>query len=366
MTPTVRILGTRGVPSQHGGFETAAQQVGTELVRRGWRVIVYCQSERQPNGFQDTWQGIERVHFRGRFDGAPGTMLFDARATRHAAKHRDLCLVLGYNTAFLNAQLRAHRVPVVINMDGIEWQRERWSTGERLFLRANEHIGSRIGCHLIADHPEIASHLSRFTPRSKITMIPYGAPEITAAPTEHLRAFGVEPGGFVSLIARPVPENSILEIVRGFSRSTRGVRLLVLGTYDPADRYHRAVQEAAGDEVVFAGPVYDPALVGALRFHSLAYLHGHRVGGTNPSLVEALGAGNPVIAHDNPFNRWVAQGAAVYFADQAQFEDRLEAVLGGGVDLVAMARSGRERHADAFTWPRITDQYEQVLRDAMR
>ena len=78
--------------------------------------------------------------------------------------------------------------------------------------------------------------------------------------------------------------------------------------------YHRAgASAAASDEVGFLGAIYDPERVQALRFHSCGYLHGHTVGGTNPSLVEAMAAGNPVIAHDNAYNRWVAQDAALYF-----------------------------------------------------
>ena len=118
----------------------------------------------------------------------------------------------------------------------------------------------------------------------------------------------------MTLIARSIPENSILELVTGFSARRRNHKLVVLGMYEPdVDPYHRQVLDAASDEVVFLGPLYDKASVQALRYHSSAYLHGHTVGGTNPSLIEAMAAGNPVIAHDNPYNRWVAgAGGAVF------------------------------------------------------
>jgi glycosyltransferase involved in cell wall biosynthesis len=150
--------------------------------------------------------------------------------------------------------------------------------------------------------------------------------------------------------------------VRAFSRQRRNQQLAVLGRYEPsASAYHRAVQEAASDEVRFLGAIYDAKQVQALRYHSAGYLHGHQVGGTNPSLVEALGAGNPVIAHDNPFNRWVAGRGARYFANEDQCAMVLDAVLTDTSTLEAMSISSQQRYAEAFTWDTVMTQYEQLL-----
>ncbi len=117
------------------------------------------------------------------------------------------------------------------------------------------------------------------------------------------------------MICRPIPENSVLEIVAAWSTRRRGIPLVVLGTFDAADPYHACVLDAAGDEVRFLGAIYDPETVSALRFHGRVYLHGHTVGGTNPSLVEAMAAGNAVIAQDNGYNRFVAGEGNRYFTD---------------------------------------------------
>lgn len=362
MTNTVRILGTRGVPAQHGGFETAAENIGLELVARGWRVIVYCQTPGDATGArEDTWRGIERVHLPERFEGPLGTIWFDTLAMQHAARHQDLCLTFGYNTAFLNAKLRAKGVPTIINMDGVEWQRARWSPMQRHFLHLNERLACRLGDHLIADHPEIRRHLLTVAPARKITTIAYGSPAVGLADPGPLHQYGLEPGRYLSLIARPVAENSILEMVTAFSWKQRGVKLLVLGDYKESDTYHRAVKAVASEEVVFAGGVYDPETVQSLRFHSLAYAHGHTVGGTNPSLVEALGCGNAVIAHDNVFNRWVAQDAALYFSDPGEFEVALEKLLGAPELVRSLSAQARIRHLAEFEWSRITDRYEELL-----
>jgi glycosyltransferase involved in cell wall biosynthesis len=119
--------------------------------------------------------------------------------------------------------------------------------------------------------------------------------------------------------------------------------------------------DAASEEVVFPGAIYDARTVRALRFHARFYLHGHKVGGTNPSLVEALGAGNAIIAHDNVFNRWVAGAGGRYFASQSQCEDHIAEVLGDDDTVAMMRASSVERFANAFRWDGILDQYEMLL-----
>jgi glycosyltransferase involved in cell wall biosynthesis len=358
---TVRILGTHGVPAAYGGFETAAEQVARHLVRRGWRVVVYCQLPGSGPVRTDTWEGIERVLVPVPTEGWLGTSRFDLVTILHAARHRDLCLTFGYNTGVFNTVQRLRHIPNVVNMDGIEWSRSRWGPVKQAILWTNERIACRVGDHLIADHPEIERYLRTRAPARKITTITYGAHAVTDAPADPVTGLGLEPGGYATLVARIIPENSVLELVTAFSARTRGVRLAVLGALSDDDPYHRAIRSAASEEVAFLGAIYDPPTVSALRFHGLAYLHGHTVGGTNPSLVEALGAGNPVIAHDNPYNRWVAGAAARYFTGVEDADARLTRVLGDAQERAAMSRAARARHAEEFTWDHVAGQYEEVL-----
>lgn len=367
MNKTVRILGTHGVPANYGGFETAAENVARFLVARGWRVIVYCQIDGTGPATEDTWQGIERINIPIARDGWLGTSQFDLLSIRHAVRYRDVCLTFGYNTAIFNIMQRFHGIPNVINMDGIEWSRARWGLLRQAILYTNERIGCVVGNQLIADHPQIATYLRRRAPARKINMITYGSAVLHAIPTTVPAAYGLTPGKYFTLIARPIPENSILEIVQGFSRERRDHELVVLGEYSPStDDYHRAVLEAASDEVHFLGGVYEPERVQALRFNSLAYLHGHTVGGTNPSLVEALGAGNAVLAHDNPYNRWVAQDAARYFTSADDVAALLDKLITSPGQVAQMQLAARARHAEEFTWEHVAGQYEAVLLDLFR
>jgi len=365
--PSVAILGTRGVPATHGGFETLAHHLSLYLVAHGWDVTVYCQADGREPTTEDSWHGVRRVTISTPFAGALGTVHFDWRSVVHAARRDATALVLGYNTAAFLPLLRAAGRHVVLNMDGIEWRRDKWSPAARAWLRANERIGATVAQGLIADHPEIERHVAAFAPARKITTIAYGANAIDDAPIEPVRDADLQPGRYLLVVARVEPENSVLPIVRCFSRRPRGVQLAVVGPLAPSShQYHAAVASAAGAEVRFLGPVYEPTAISALRFHARAYVHGHTVGGTNPSLVEALGAGNAVVAHANPFNRWVARDAALYFADEEELDGAFDAVITDDAVWATARRTARERFAEAFTWPAILERYEQVLRAGSR
>ncbi|MEP6842630.1 MAG: DUF1972 domain-containing protein [Pseudolysinimonas sp.] len=361
--PTVRILGTHGIPAAYGGFETAAENVARYLVARGWRVIVYCQTTGGGPVTEDVWNGIERVSIRVTRAGWLGTSEFDRKSIRHAVQYRDLSLTFGYNTAVFNIAQRRRGLKNVINMDGIEWSRARWGFAKQSILYVNERLACWVGDRLIADHPEIERYLRRKAKSSKISTITYGADAVNEASVAPVVGLGLEPGRYLTLICRPIPENSILELVTAFSSRRRGYRLAILGEYTPdSDKYHRAVINAASDEVVFLGAVYEPETVQSLRFHSSGYLHGHTVGGTNPSLVEAMAAGNAVVAHDNVYNRWVAQDGALYFADAAGAADQITILLEDADTRARLSAASRRRHAEEFTWEHIAGQYEELLK----
>jgi glycosyltransferase involved in cell wall biosynthesis len=359
----LRILGTRGVPAAHGGFETFAQHLSLYLVSKGWRVVVYCQDNGNGPLFTDTWQGVERVRIPVAQDGPKGTIVFDWQATLHAAKYRDLCLTLGYNTAVFCALLRLKGIPNLINMDGIEWSRAKWGPLAKTWFWLNDWAGCWLGNHLIADHPQIKLHLLSRVTGSKITTIPYGADAITAASCRPVQSLGfdLESGRYWTVIGRAEPENSLLEIVQGFSARLRGMQLVVLGNYDTDNAYHCAVKAAASNEVRFVGAIYDKTVVQSLRFHCAGYVHGHQVGGTNPSLVEALGAGNALVAHDNRFNRWVAGASAMYFLGANGFARCLDELIANPGKLEDLRRKARIRFQEEFSCSHVLGQYEALL-----
>ncbi|QPC92045.1 DUF1972 domain-containing protein [Mesorhizobium sp. INR15] len=361
-TPSILILGTRGIPASHGGFETFAEKLALFLAGRGWKVGVYCQEEVErvdQRVRSETWRGIELIHIQVASKGPRATLEFDWQCVRDAARRSAVCLVLGYNGALFLIWLRLMQRKIITNMDGIEWRRPKWGIAARTWFWLNEWIAAWTSHRLVADHPRIADHLSTRRPRKAIATIPYGGDPVTSAPEAPVRALGLEPGKYLVSIARIEPDNNILPIVEAFCRAKRDVKLVVLGTLLDENPYHVAIRKAANETVVLPGAIYDQPTVKALRYHARAYLHGHTVGGTNPSLVEALAAGNMVIAHDNPYNRWVAGAAAIYFTDTDSCSDRMQQAIDDDELVRTCGQAARARAQEAFRWDDVLLAYEK-------
>ncbi|MNF36674.1 hypothetical protein D3C84_175750 [compost metagenome] len=364
LSKKLTILGTRGIPAQHGGFETFAEKLSLYLVNKGWTVTVYCQVDGEGTITESSWEGINLVHIPVNHPGALGTIMFDWHATRHALLQDGMFLLLGYNTAIFNLLQRIKGQTLLVNMDGIEWHRDKWGLIAKTWFWLNERAGCWIGNHLVADHPSIKDHLATRVNRQKITMIPYGGDEVSNADISLLNRYDLTPDQYSIVIARPEPENSFFEMVTAFSSKIRDHKLIVLGNFQPSTNpYHKRVMDAASNEVIFPGAIYETAVVQALRYYCRLYLHGHRVGGTNPSLVEALGAGCAVLAHDNPFNRWVTGPDTAFFKDEVECSSLLDKLLKDDNSIESMKNSSRTRFKSSFTWQHILSEYELLLND---
>ena len=361
MKPTILILGTRGIPAAHGGFETFVGYLAPYLVKNGWKVIVYCQEEGDSPIWEDTYEGVNLVHISIRGNGVRSTIIFDWISLRDALKREGLLLTFGYATGAFSMLPRLKNRRHVINMDGIEWKRSQFGWVGKLAYYINERFAATFAHRLIADHPCVADHLATRVSRHKITTIPYGAEYIGEVDLCLLSAYKIKPDCFCVIIARPEPDNSILELVRAFSRCRRNRKLVLLGNLREHNEYHTKIRRVASDEVVFAGAIYKKSTVQSLRRHARFYAHGHQVGGTNPSLVEALGAGSAILAHDNQFNRWVAGDSAVYFSNEDQIDALVDKLLYDDDLVVKLRQAAIRRFKSAFTWSKILPKYRDML-----
>lgn len=361
---SLAILGTRGIPAKYGGFETFAEQLAIRLVKRGFHVTVYAEAEE--SGLPDTWiQGV-RVRYIARPRlGAASVVGFDCRCLADAHGQFDVVYMLGYGAAWACWVSRRMGQRVWLNVDGLEWARNKWGWSARTYLRWMEWVSSWAPSRIIADAQAIADHFrSRFPQAVPCSFIAYGADEVKAnlhSPAL-LKAWGLVPGQYALMVARPEPENHVLEIIRGYRQSDRVEPLVVVGDVQPVSKYQELLLAETSDRVKFLGGIYDPAILGCLRVNAACYLHGHSVGGTNPSLLEALACGNLTIAHDNPFNREVARDAAWYFSSLPELVSCLRQVM----DMPEPARSiaqirSRQVIRDHYTWDGIADVYARLL-----
>ena len=354
----VHLIGVRGMPNRYGGFERLVEVLAPHLASQGHEVSVYCEGGASPPP-DDIWQGARRRFVRVDAQGARATLQYDRRSFDQVPPGA-VALIFGYGSAIYQWRLRRLGIRHAVNMDGLEWQRQKWGPAARLWLRLNERIAAQLADELVADHPSIQADLQRRL-GVRSTMIAYGVdlPSAQAdAPPPALPA-GLSDQGYLLVIARPEPENQIHVLLDAYTRSGAAWPLVVVGQFD-ANAYGRRLREQH-PEVRFIGPLYDPQALDRLRRHCLLYLHGHSVGGTNPSLIEAMAAGAPVVAHDNPFNRWVLGDAGGWYFSQAS---DLSALLRDPPDTVqrqhavaAAAQACRER----FLWPTILTAYDRLV-----
>lgn len=362
------ILGTRGIPAQHGGFETFAEKLALYLVKNKWQVSVYCQDGSAEKTQKEKWRDIELVKIPVKTSGALGTIIFDLKAIWIAKNTDSLFLTLGYNTAILCSLLKFKKKINIINMDGLEWKRRKYNQLEKLWLYINERLGIIFSDHVIADNPAIEHRIKMISPTNKsITMIPYGADKPNNKTTNNdqqkiLNELGIKLSDYVLVVARPVEENNILEIVQTFSRRIRNHKLVILGNYQYSIPYQKRVLDIAGNEVLFLGAIYDKIILDILRTHAKLYIHGHSVGGTNPALVEALSAEIAVLAHDNPFNRWVAGDGSHYFLNEEELDRELTLLLSDRKEIEKMSVFSTKRFEKDFKWGKILFSYEKVFK----
>ena len=362
MNKRLIILGTHGIPAQHGGFETFAEKLALHLVQSGWHVTVFGQSDRAKT---IVWNGIECIYLKRsahRWLRYINPVLYDLKAVFLTLFKKGTVLTLGYNTALFNIMLWGRRQ--IINMDGLEWKRSkyrRWH--ERAWLKLNEWVALKIADLCIADHTEIETYLRSVSTHTPLKTICYGADESRPQPDDPdlLARLNLVPEQYGLVIARQEPENQIFEIIQGWTRQSYAHPLVIVGNPKTGTAYHDRLQSITDPRIRFVGGIYEPEMIRALRCHAALYLHGHTVGGTNPSLVEAMGARCAIVAHDNPFNRGTARDGAHYFHtpdDLAQSVTSLLAQPGQRADLRQKAWKNWQDH---FQWTHILQAYEDIL-----
>ena len=368
MNDTIRlaILGTRGIPSRYGGFETFAEELAVLLVAHGVDVTVYCEAEGRPQPVEH--RGIKLVYVPAQVRGPLSTVLFDLRCLWRARKEFDVVYMLGYGAAPFCIIPRLWGTTVWLNVDGIEWARAKWNFIAKLYFKTMEWFSTWIPDRIIADAEGIRSH---FMARHRFTIpcsvIPYGAPLINTPPSVALLdEWDIEPGGYYLVVARIEPENHLREIIEGFVHSATTIPLIIVGNHSLGTGYTGELRACADARVRFVGGVYDKERLQALRYFALAYFHGHSVGGTNPSLLEALGCGNLIVAHDNPFNREVCGSLGFYFRDPSDIPkiiDKLENLPEDDVTNLRMAARGRV--LEKYDWDKVAHDYMDLLSQVM-
>jgi Glycosyltransferase len=355
----IALLGTRGVPARYGGFETCVEQVGLRLVKAGHEVVVYCRSTGTDDGPKPAeHEGMRLVHLPAMRKKALETLSHSALSASHLVRHRtDAAIVFNSANAVFLPLLRARGIPVATHVDGLEWKRTKWQGVGRRYYRTAESLAVRWSDALIADAQGIADYYdAEFGAPTEL--IAYGAP-ILAAHDDRLGELGLRPGRYHLVVARFEPENHVDVIVDGYRRSSARLPLVVVGSAPYADAHTERIHALADERVTFLGGVWDQGLLDQLYANCATYLHGHSVGGTNPSLLRAIGAGAATIAYDVNFNREVIEDSGLYFRTAPDVARELERAEAAPERTRARGRRAQQI-ALRYDWDDVAARYEQL------
>lgn len=363
--PTLAVIGTRGYPSYYGGFETAVRKLAPRFADLGWDVTVYGRSE--PTMRQcdpDVDPRIKSKVMWGLNSKNLSTLSYGLTSSLDAAVRRpDAALVMNVANGFFLPMLKARGIPTLVNVDGIEWERDKWSPlAKRVFTKAAEWT-ARWATGLVFDARGIETYWQNNFGVGG-TFIPYGGDAIGQLPVPE----GLTHRGYVLVVARFVPENTVDEFFKAVSAIAEQHPVVIVGSSGYGGELDEMAARLAAvyPSVSWLGHVCNDSLLHALWQHAGVYFHGHSVGGTNPALVQAMAAGAPILARDTIYNREVLGDDGVFVEPDA--EDIGKAVLRMmdhrpfRDELSALNVARANQH---YSWDKVVVDYDRALRAVM-
>ncbi|GAB5077194.1 glycosyltransferase [Arthrobacter sp. AD-310] len=356
---SVAIIGTRGYPSYYGGFETAVRKISPYLVDAGWDVNVYGRAgaikeddpERDPRVRSTLTPGLDSKSL--------STLSFGFTAVAHAVLHKpDVALVMNVANGFWLPFLRLRGIPVIVNVDGIEWERAKWGRAAKFVFKLGAKFTAKFANKLVSDSVEIQRRWKEEFGRDSI-FIPYGGDE----PGRVQAIDGLESGTYVLVVARFVPENTILEFFEAAASLAADHPVVIVGSSGYGGELdERARHLSQHPNVTWLGHVSDDSKLLSLWQHAGAYFHGHSVGGTNPALVQAMACGAPVVARRTSYNIEVL-GSEEHLVEPlpGDIELGIRRMLDNPEARSASSLSNKERAREFYSWAGVSAAYEQSL-----
>lgn len=357
----IAIMGIRGIPANYGGFETFAEELSTRLVDKGHQVTVYGRSN-IIDYRERYYKGVELVILptisHKYFDTVAHTFL----CVFHALTRKfDVVLICNSANAIFSFIPRLKGQKVAVNVDGLEWQRDKWNLVGQLFYRVSEFLATFLPDQVVTDSTFIREYYwQRFKKFS--TYIPYGAPTQKVTTWEVLNKFNIEPGRYILYVSRLEPENNAHLVVKAFEQVKTDLKLVVVGDAPYSTKYIRDLKSTTDPRIVFTGYVFGKGYR-EFQSHAYFYVQATEVGGTHPALLEGMGFGNCVLANDVPEHREVMRDSGLFFktSQQDDLRDKMQYLIDHPEVVKDYQAKAVARIAAAYTWNRIADQYETLF-----
>jgi glycosyltransferase involved in cell wall biosynthesis len=360
----IAIIGTVGVPANYGGFETLAEHLIEDLGQKH-DITVYCSGKKYPKAERVSSYKGARLKYLPLDANGIQSIPYDTLSILHALFFADVLLVLGVAGAWILPFVRLFtNKKIIISIDGIEWKRDKWSVLAKWYLFWAEGLAVKYSHIDISDNEAIQDYTAaRYGSLSRI--IEYGADHTLKVPItpEAILQYSFLQEPYAFKVCRIEPENNVHIILDAFTK-TKKMPLVIVGNWDKSE-YGKSLkaQYSSHANIYILDPIYNQEKLDVLRSNAALYVHGHSAGGTNPSLVEAMYLGLPIIAYGVSYNRVTTENRAIYFQNQQSLIDEINEIY-----TAKLKKMGEEMEKIAkrrYTWSYIAFKYELLVEEAL-
>lgn len=366
----IAFISTRGIPNNYGGFEQFAEYISVGLAKLGHEVVVYSPHFHPYK--EDNYKGVRIKHIYSPetwMGSSVGSFFYDFASLRDALKKEkfDIIYEAGYTSivpAYIWFNVKNIKYPIfTTNMDGLEYKRTKFNKWVRKFIFWEERTTVKHSHYLIADNMGIHDYYKEKYGRES-TFLAYGADIHDDYDESVLEEYGLKAHDYYLVIARLEPENNIEMAIEGYLKSDECGKkpLVIVGKTNTPHGKYLVEQYGNKNGIRFLGGIYDFKKINSVRYFSYAYFHGHSVGGTNPSLLEAMASSCYILAHDNIFNKAVLKGNAHYYANSDDVKNLLN-------DIENLGKNNRDKFIEGnlteireeYSWEKLVDKHEKYF-----
>lgn len=353
----VAIVGIQGVPAKYGGFESLVENIIGENCSQNVEYTVFCSGKDYTERLK-TYKGVALKYIETfHANGWQSTFYDIISMLRCLIKGYDTIMILGVSgCVFLPVFRLLYRGKIVVNIDGLEHKRDKWSKWQRRFLRYSEAMAVRYANVVIADNKGIKDYVTE-TYGKHSALIAYGGDHVLHKVSQEQQAsillqYGLIQGAYGISVCRIEPENNCHVTLEALKKT--GQPFVFIGNWEHSE-YGRKLKEQyqVYRYLRLVDAIYDLDVLYTLRNNARYYVHGHSAGGTNPSLVEAMFFGRPIFAYDVVYNRETTLNKAYYFKDSCELAELIKRAVPNGSELQSLAKK-------RYTWKRIAEQYEAL------
>jgi glycosyltransferase involved in cell wall biosynthesis len=356
----IAILGSRGIPANYGGFETFSEELSIRLASRGHQITVYCC--KPYSTLQDaTFRGIRRVvlpTIRTKIFEKP---IFALLSLIHVLfKKCDVVLMLGVSVVPFCFIPRIFGKKIAVNIDGLEWQRKKWGKLISRYLKFSERMAGITSNCVITDAICISDYYKK-TYKREVVYIPYGAEIVNVKPEQTLQKFGLKPNEYIIYVGRFEPENHALLVREIFDEIEKpSKKFVMVGGAPFAHSYIKKVKDTQNENIIFTGEVYGKEYKELLS-NAYCFIQATEIGGTHLALLEAMAAGNNILANDIPEHREVLGDTGIYYSGKEDLKQKMLELLGNGARVKTKNIAVKKLVEEKYSWERVTDEYEKLF-----